>query len=103
MPFKKGHKKLGGIKRGHVKKETIEFKQAVTNLINFATPQMVDWLTEVASEDKNKALEHIYKFAQFGFPLLARTDIQALDKNGDKSDGLAITIRHVKANEANTD
>lgn len=72
-----------GAKKGEVRnpngrgnspnKVTMEFKEAVNNLINFATPQMVDWLTLVAAEDPNKALDHVYKFAQFGYPLLQRT------------------------------
>lgn len=64
-----------GRKRGTPNKATIEFKEAVTNLINYATPQMTKWLSHVASEDPSKALDHVYKFAQFGFPLLARTDV----------------------------
>lgn len=54
-------------------KATMEFKEAVNNLIEFATPQMVMWLERVATSDPEKALELIYKFAQFGYPLLART------------------------------
>jgi hypothetical protein len=63
-----------GRHKGKPNRVTVEFKEAVNNLISFATPQMVDWLTVVAAEDPNKALEHVYKFAQFGYPLLARTD-----------------------------
>lgn len=62
-------------------KATVEFKEAVKNLINYATPQMVDWLSLVAAEDPNKALDHVYKFAQFGYPLLARSEHTG--KNGD--------------------
>lgn len=53
---------------------TLEFKEAVNNLINFATPQMVAWLEHIAAEDPDKALDHVYKFAQFGYPLLARSE-----------------------------
>lgn len=60
--------------KGKPNKATIEFKEAVTNLINYAAPEMVEWLKEVAQDDKSKALEHIYKMAQFSFPLLARTE-----------------------------
>lgn len=65
-------------------KITVEFKEAVNNLINFSTPQMVDWLTLVAAEDPNKALDHVYKFAQFGYPLLARTESTNLNVDSEK-------------------
>lgn len=63
-----------GRPKGLPNKATVEFKEAVNNLIAFATPQMVDWLELVAVEDPNKALDHVYKFAQFGYPLLARSE-----------------------------
>lgn len=70
----KGQPKTGGRKKGAENRQTVEFKQAVNNLIAFATPQMVDWLEIIAAEDPNKALDHVYKFAQFGYPLLARSE-----------------------------
>lgn len=73
----KGGKQPGaGRPKGSQSRTTVEFKEAVNNLISFATPQMVKWLEIVAAEDPNKALDHIYKFAQFGYPLLARVDGQ---------------------------
>lgn len=69
-------KKVGGRTAGTPNKVTVEFKDAVNKLIDFATPQMVDWLTLIAAEDPNKALDHVYKFAQFGFPLLSRAEMK---------------------------
>ena len=71
-----------GRKPGSQNKATIEFKEAVNNLISFATPQMVDWLTKVAKDDPNKALDHVYKFAQFGYPLQSRSDTTLSSPNG---------------------
>lgn len=81
MPFKKGDKKPAGSgkTKGVHNKVTLEFKEAVNNLINFATPQMVDWLGQIAQESPDKALDHVYKFAQFGYPLLARTEMTGKD------------------------
>lgn len=67
---------------GVLNKKTVEFKEAVNNLISFATPHMVEWLRLVAEGDKDKALtpdpskalDHIYKFAQYGYALHTRTD-----------------------------
>lgn len=64
-----------GRPKGLQNKATLEFKEAVKNLIEFATPEMVDWLKAIAKEDPSKALEHVYKFAQFGHPLLARSEL----------------------------
>lgn len=63
-----------GRPKGAPNKSTIEFKEAVNNLINFSTPKMVKWLENVAAEDPGKALDHVYKFAQFGYPLLSRSE-----------------------------
>lgn len=75
MPAPKGNKyavggKGGGRPKGSANQATIEFKDAVNKLIDYATPQMVSWLSEI--EDPSKRLDHIYKFAQFGYPLLSR-------------------------------
>lgn len=85
MPFEKGKKKTGGRKAGEPNKSTIEFREAVTNLIEFATPQMVQWLERVAAENPDKALKHIHDFAQFGYPLLARQDVNTrfVNKEGE--------------------
>lgn len=62
-----------GRPKGVLDKATGEFKEAVNNLINFATPKMVEWLEKVAEDDPAKALDHVYKFAQFGYPVLSRS------------------------------
>ena len=65
---------LNGRPKGVQNKATVEFKEAVTNMISYATPQMVKWLEKIAKKNPEKALEMVYKFAQFGYPLLARTE-----------------------------
>lgn len=75
MVAKKGEvRNPGGRPKGAPNKSTMEFKEAVNKLINFATPKMVKWLEDVAEEDPGKALDHVYKFAQFGYPLLSRSE-----------------------------
>lgn len=64
-----------GRPKGIPNKRTIEFKQGVNNLITHATPKMIEWLEEVAMDDPKGALDLVYKFAQFGYPLQARTEI----------------------------
>lgn len=77
--------KTGGRQKGSQNKVTIEFKQALNNLMDMATPKMVEWLTKVADDDPDKALRHVYNFAQFSHPLLAKQDINQryVDKKGE--------------------
>lgn len=80
MAAPKGHNGQGGGRPpGSSNKVTLEFKEAVNNLINFATPRMVSWLGDIAAEDPNKALDHVFKFAQFGYPLIARSELTGLN------------------------
>lgn len=81
-----------GRRKGVQNKATIEFKEAVNNLISFSTPKMVNWLEVVAAEDPNKALDHVYKFAQFGYPLLSRQALTGADGGSIKSD-TTITVK----------
>ena len=93
-----GKREGAGRAKGSENKATVEFKEAVNNLINFATPKMVAWLERIAEESPDKALDHVYKFAQFGYPLLARQEHRDVDKNGDDRDR-KIIIEHVKPKE----
>lgn len=55
-------------------KVTLDFKQAIVNLLEFAAPQMVDWLGKVSKDDPSKALDLINKLADYAFPKLGRTE-----------------------------
>lgn len=63
-----------GRPKGVPNKVTMDFKQAVVNLMEFAAPQMVNWLGQVAAEDPSKALDLINKLADYAFPKLGRTE-----------------------------
>ena len=87
MVFKKGDSKPkgSGKSKGVKNKKTIEFMEAVNNLMDMASPNMVRWLEQVAAVDPDKALKHIHSFAQFGYPLLARQDVNQrfVNKGGE--------------------
>ena len=92
-----------GRKKGIPNKATIEFKEAVNNLISFATPKMVNWLESVAEDDPAKALDHVYKFAQFGYPLLSRADTNTTISGAINANVTgAIEIVHVKPSGGDT-
>jgi len=54
---------------------TIEFRQAVTNLLTYAGPEMVGWLKQIAETSPDKALDHVSKLAEYANPKLARTEL----------------------------
>lgn len=90
MKFEKG--KTGnpnGRPKGIPNKSTLEFKEAINNLLEYAAPQMVDWLIEVAADDKLKALNYIKDMAEFAHPKLARTELTG--KDGGAIETKAIT------------
>ena len=55
---------------------TLEFKQAVTKLLEYAMPEMVSWLQQIAKDNPEKALELIHKYAQFAYPMLSRAEVK---------------------------
>jgi hypothetical protein len=79
--FVKGEKKPNQGKRGPAK-ATLEFKEAINNLLQFAAPEMVGWLTRVADgipeydikPNPEKALDLTAKLAEYAAPKLARTE-----------------------------
>jgi len=86
----------GGRKKGVQNKATLEFKQALTNLFDYAAPEMVDWLKQVDSPERR--FDILSKFADYLFPKLGRQEVQQLDKNGQPADAVSkIVIEHVSA------
>lgn len=84
--------RTGGRVAGTPNKTTVEFKQAVINLMNFAAPQMTGWLTKVASQDPSKALDHVHRMAEYAFPKIQRTEL-----TGKDGDPLELQVRDVTA------
>jgi hypothetical protein len=72
----------GGSRKGIPNKATVEFRQAVTTLLNATQDNMIRWLTEVAEgtgeeggkPNPAKALELMASLAEFAAPKLARTE-----------------------------
>jgi hypothetical protein len=64
-----------GRPKGVPNKATAEFKEAVTRLLDYAAPEMVGWLSRVAEENPEKALDLTAKLAEYAAPKLARTEV----------------------------
>lgn len=85
----RGGKQPGaGRPAGTPNKATLEFKGAVNNLINHATPNMVEWLDKIAGTSPEKAFDIISKLAEYAHPKLARTEIRNPDGETFKTETL---------------
>lgn len=99
MPRKGTPNPNAGRPAGSQNKATIEFKEALTKLMDTAAPDLVKWLGEI--EDPFKRFEVLSKFAEFIHPKLGRTEVQNLDKNGQPADNVSkIVIEHVSAKKS---
>lgn len=79
MAKPKGSKKAGGRVKGTPNKVTVEFREAVNRLLQYAAPEMTEWLKSVAQEDPSKALDHVHRIAEYAHPKLARTELTGKD------------------------
>jgi len=107
MGAPKGRVKAGGRKKGTPNKSTVEFREAVTNLLQVNTDNYCRWLTLVAEGDGEtikpdpaKALDLVAKLAEYAAPKLNRTEhvgdgggpvetvtrIELVDLDGDGAD-----------------
>lgn len=71
-----------------------EIKQARLAIAKFCdvnSAKIQTWFDQVAKESPERALEILYKYMEFHVPKLSRTDLQALDKDGNKAD-LSLTV-----------
>lgn len=76
---KKGNPNLQagpGRPKGCENKATRDFKQAVINLLEYASPEIIKWLKRVAKDDPKGALELIGKLGEFAFPKLSRSEVK---------------------------
>jgi len=89
MPFEKGQSgNPNGKVKGTVNKDTALFKQALNNLLESAAPNMINWLEIIAQDSPEKAFAVLKDFAEYIHPKLARTEMQQLDKDGNKADAV---------------
>jgi predicted transcriptional regulator len=68
-----------GKKPGTLNKTTVEFKEAVTNLMTLMSPRMAEWLERIAATDPKGALDTMSKLAEYAYPKLARSELVGKD------------------------
>src|ERR1700728_1320581 len=59
---------------GTPNKATVDFKEAVTNLLTQTAPEYLQWVMRVSENDPARALEVLVKLAEFAYPKLSRTE-----------------------------
>jgi hypothetical protein len=87
----KGSPKTGGRQKGVPNKSTIEFRQAVTRVLEDNSENYGKWLKQVAEghgkgldrakPDPARALDLVAKLAEFAAPKLNRTEVTGKDGN----------------------
>lgn len=90
-----------GRPKGLPNKATVEFKEAVTRLLDHGGPKMIDWLDAVArgnildggrtEADPAKALDLMAKLAEYAAPKLNRTEHTGMN-GGTIDHSLSVTF-----------
>ena len=75
MSFKVGNK-LAGSRKGIPNKATKEIREAFKLLVEGNLDNMKVWLSDVAEEDPEKALNILLKMSEFVVPKLQRQEIE---------------------------
>lgn len=96
MARPKGSPKLGGRQKGTVNKTTATAREAIAAFIDGNVERLNGWLDQIAEKDPDAAFKAFMSVVEYNIPKLARTEMQALDKNGNKADNVSkIVIEHV--------
>lgn len=96
MARPKGSPKLGGRQKGTVNKTTATAREAIAVFVEGNVERLNGWLDAIAADNPKAAFDCLMSVVEYHIPKLARTEMQALDKNGNKADNVSkIVIEHV--------
>lgn len=73
--------KTGGRKPGVPNKVTREFRETVTRLLEDNAENVAEWLSRVAVDDPDKALQRLAQLAEYAAPKLSRSEVRAEVEN----------------------
>ena len=80
MPFKEGQSgNPKGRTKGKPNKTTAEIREAYQKLVEDNLTNMTEWLTQVAAENPEKAMELMLKLSEYMIPKLARQQVIGAD------------------------
>ena len=79
MAFKEGQEKKGGRAKGTPNKSTAEIRDAYQKLVESNLTNMTEWLTLVAAENPERAMDLMLKLSEYMIPKLARQEVTGAD------------------------
>lgn len=80
MPFKEGQSgNPKGRTKGKPNKTTAEIREAYQKLVEDNLTNMTEWLTQVAAENPEKAMDLMLKLSEYMIPKLARQEVTGAD------------------------
>ena len=80
MAFKKGEvSNPKGRPKGKPNKSTAEIREAYQKLVEDNLTNMTEWLTQVAADNPEKAMELMLKLSEYMIPKLARQEVTGAD------------------------
>jgi len=81
MPFTPGDPNINknGRPPGSPNKQTRDIRQAYQNLVEMNLENMTTWLSSVAAEDPEKAMDLMLKLSEYIIPKLARQEVVGND------------------------
>ena len=96
MAKPKGSAKSGGRTKGVVNKTTANAREAIASFVEGNVDRLNGWLDRIGEENPKAAFDCLMSVVEYHIPKLERTEVQPLDKNGNKADNVTkIVIEHV--------
>jgi len=87
--------KTGGRVKGVPNRATANAREAIADFVEGNVDRLNGWLDAIADKDPKQAFDCFMSVIEYNIPKLARTEVQPLDKDGEKSDGFNINVRHI--------
>lgn len=99
--FKKGVPRAvgAGRKAGTPNKINSEFKETISEFVNFNSPKLQIWLDKIAEDDPAKAFDLLIKMMEFVVPKLSRTEYKEPERDLNRSINIQIVGVSPKNNE----
>ncbi len=86
---KGGAREGAGRKPGTPNKDVALAREAIAKFVDNNTERLQGWLDEIAADSPEKAFNCVRDLIEYHVPKLARTENQALDKNGQPADAIS--------------